>query len=69
MPAASHITLDMCIEEMKKQHIEISKGSSNPYLKASRLAVVEKLLQLLKEAKANKNTSQPNFVQLINKMP
>lgn len=75
MAISSTITIDMCIEElerlgaiMKKSYPDQVKESKlTPYERDHRYRVNEKLISLLKEAKANKQTNGETFIQLLNK--
>lgn len=77
MPAPVYdITLQMFIDEeerilayMKKHYRRlVAEGKITPYERDHRTALHSKMLQLLKDTKANKATNGKIFVQLINQL-
>lgn len=76
MPQHSTITLQMALDELKRQrryftqHYPrlVKEGKVTPYERDHRLAVNDTLTRLLTTAIKNKGTNQPNFAQLLNQL-
>lgn len=72
-----HITLEMFIDEMKRQKAYfkahyprlVREQKITPWESAHRIAVNEKLLNLLLQAKENIKTNGPKLLELLNDIP
>lgn len=77
MPVQQNITLQMFIDEevrilkyMAKHYNRfVKQGKITPYERDHRQMLHSKMLEMLTAAKANKGTSKPTFVQIINQLP
>ncbi len=76
MSCTTNITLDMCINELKRQrrYMEsnypkyVKQQKITPYERDHRLNVNKQLLDLLQKAKQNKGTNSPTFLQLLTQL-
>jgi hypothetical protein len=77
MPATTHITLQMLLDEMKRQrryfkeHYPslVKKQKLTPWERDHRQAVNEKLIELIEQAIQNKGLDRPKLLQLLTHRP
>lgn len=73
MSGTTNITLDMCIKELERQRSYmkanynryVQERKITPWERDNRININKKLLELLYEAKKNKGSTNPNFIQLL----
>lgn len=77
MPATTDITLSMLLDELERQrryfkdHYPglVKKGKITPYQRDHRISINNKLIDLVKQAIANKKTNGPKLLHLLNELP
>lgn len=77
MAATTNITIDMLLTELKRirRHMEgtyptlVKRRKISVWERGHRLSLNQKLIDLLTEAKANKETNGPKFLDLLNDLP
>lgn len=77
MSATNNITIDMLLTELKRirRHMEgtyptlVQKKKISVWERDHRLSLNQKLIDLLAEAKRNKETNGPKFLDLLNQQP